>query len=148
MSIEEQRIISYGKNIKDLADRPALTAAELKAMFDGRTDEEVKASINGIIDGLLKESAAGEIGAKDGGLTTTVQAFLNDLRSGKVSSDDIKKIKVGREGSFLDREGGPVAEGLCGGGAHFAEGWGGFHRLGQQSVGLHKRPSQEDHPGI
>ncbi len=64
MSLEERKILGYAKNIKDLPDYPIdrnMTADELKAYFDGRTDEEVMNSINGIIDDLLSPNAASQI---------------------------------------------------------------------------------------
>ena len=62
-----------------------MTAADLKAFFDGRTDKEVKDSINGIVDDLVSTtdgaSGADNIGAtplKLGG-ATKVQGQLEEI---------------------------------------------------------------------
>ena len=85
MAILSRKIITYTQNIKDLADTPALTAAQLKAFFDGRGDNELKTSINGIVDDLSAttdgSSGADQIGAtpvKDGG-AETVQGIIEEL---------------------------------------------------------------------
>lgn len=78
MSIAAQKITEYAKNIADLPDKPQMTAAALKAFFDGRTNEEVKSSINGLVDALISALAAAELGAKDAeGLASTVQEELD-----------------------------------------------------------------------
>jgi hypothetical protein len=86
MAILSRKITAYTQNIKDLADTPALTAAQLKAFFDGRGDNELKASINGIVDDLLAvtdgSSGADQIGAtpvKEGG-AETVQGIMEELK--------------------------------------------------------------------
>lgn len=92
MSLVDHRIVVYEKNIKDLPDRPVMSAANLKAYFDGRTDAEIKEAINGIIDLLIAATGADEIGAQappdvtpvppvgPGGFTT-IQAVLLGLRN-------------------------------------------------------------------
>lgn len=53
--LTDYKITTYQKNIVDLADTPndsGLSPEQLKAMFDGRTDNEVKNAINGIVDTL------------------------------------------------------------------------------------------------
>ena len=62
LSLSDRKITSYSKNIVDLADKPNLTAQELKAYFDGRTDEEIKTAINGIIDDLTGSNGAYNLG--------------------------------------------------------------------------------------
>jgi hypothetical protein len=86
MAILSRKITTYTQNIKDLADTPPLTAAQLKAFFDGRGDNELKTSINGIVDDLSAttdgSSGADQIGAtpvKDGG-AETVQGVLEELK--------------------------------------------------------------------
>jgi hypothetical protein len=86
MAILSRKITTYTQNIKDLADTPALTATQLKAFFDGRGDNELKDSINGIVDDLSATtdgaSGADQIGAtpvKDGG-AETVQGILEELK--------------------------------------------------------------------
>lgn len=54
--LENNKIISYEDNIKDLPDYPSdagYTAAQLKAMFDARSDKEIKEKHNGLIDELV-----------------------------------------------------------------------------------------------
>ena len=90
MALVDNKITLYAKSIASLSDTPnadGLTAAQLKAMFDGRTNEEVKASINGIIDTLLattdSASGADQIGAttlKVGG-ATTVQGQIEEVKA-------------------------------------------------------------------
>ena len=56
MSLENRKITTYEDNIKSLPDYPSdtgITAAQLKAMFDGRTDKEIKEKFNGLIDDLI-----------------------------------------------------------------------------------------------
>ena len=53
MSIKDYKITAYEDNVKSLPDYPSdagYTAAQLKAIFDGRTDKEVKEKHNGLID--------------------------------------------------------------------------------------------------
>ncbi|MBQ6836512.1 MAG: hypothetical protein IJO47_05615, partial [Clostridia bacterium] len=60
-----QKITDYESNIKDLPDRPSsagITTDELKRFFDGRTDKEVKQLFNKLIDELMSEQGAGQIG--------------------------------------------------------------------------------------
>ena len=61
-----RKITNYSANIKDLPNRPSdagISAAELKALFDGRTDKEIKQIFNALIDELIMKSAAGQLGA-------------------------------------------------------------------------------------
>jgi hypothetical protein len=87
MAILSRKITTYTQNVKDLADTPALTATQLKAFFDGRGDNELKTSINGIVDDLSATtdgaSGADQIGAtpvKDGG-AETVQGILEEIKT-------------------------------------------------------------------
>lgn len=84
MSLEEKKISVYSDSIKNLSDCPSddgITAAELKVIFDGRTDKEVKASINGIIDELTSNDAADQIKTKSG-------ESIEEALSGKVSKEE------------------------------------------------------------
>lgn len=77
MALDSKKITSYTDNVKSLSDYPSddgITAAQLKAIFDGRTDKEVKSAINGIIDELTATTGAAQIGTADG---KTVQAALD-----------------------------------------------------------------------
>ena len=71
MALNEKKITSYADNVKSLSDYPSddgITAAQLKAIFDGRTDKEVKSAINGIIDELTATTGAAQLGTKLGNL--------------------------------------------------------------------------------
>ena len=87
MAITSRKITTYADNIVDLADRPnedGISADQLKAIFDGRGDKEIKDSINGIVDDLVATtdgaSGADQIGStalKVGG-AETVQSQLEE----------------------------------------------------------------------
>ena len=83
MSLLDNKIISYTDNIKELPDRPSdegISAEALKAVFDGRTDNEVKSSINNIIDELTLPQAAAQIGADIYGVTAkNIQGVLDSF---------------------------------------------------------------------
>lgn len=84
--IANRKISTYKTSIKALSDTPntdGLTAEDLKALFDGRTDSEVKDSINGIVDDLKSVDGAANIGNApfyDGG-AETIAGQLNELKS-------------------------------------------------------------------
>jgi hypothetical protein len=81
VSIVNNKIEQYSTGVEQLPDQPKMTAAELKAIFDGRSNNEIKAAINGLVEALLDRTAAGEIGAVDPvtAAKTTVQAVLQAL---------------------------------------------------------------------
>lgn len=86
MSLEEKKIKSYADNIKSLSDYPSedgISACELKAMFDGRGDKEIKSSINGIIDELASHSAASQIGSAAGNVQRELDLKV-DAENGEV----------------------------------------------------------------
>lgn len=108
MAIISRKITTYTQNVKDLADVPQLTAAQLKAVFDGRGDNEIKNSINGIIDDLTSivdgTSGADQIGAtplKLGGAETvqgqSEETLLNlETHKGKKDNPhEVTKLQVG-----------------------------------------------------
>lgn len=89
MAFIENKITGYRANIKDLSDTPSadgVSAEQLKALFDGRTDEEILSAVNGVIDELVGPQAAAQIGARTG----TVQQALDAC----VRSGDIKGIRI------------------------------------------------------
>ena len=103
MGILTRKISTYTANIKDLSDSPnkdGVTAAQLKALFDGRTDTEVKNAINGVIDDLLSAtdgaSGADQIGStalKSGG-AVTVQTQLEELKNDKLETSVLETHKA------------------------------------------------------
>ena len=55
MSLENHKITTYQDNVKDLPDYPSdagITALQLKNIFDGRSDKEIKEKFNSLIDEL------------------------------------------------------------------------------------------------
>ncbi len=58
MSFSEHKIINYGSGVSALPDYPSdegYTAAELKAVFDARADNEIKEKHNALVDEVEKE---------------------------------------------------------------------------------------------
>lgn len=101
MSLEEKKISAYSDSIKNLSDCPSddgITAAELKVIFDGRTDKEVKASINGIIDELTSNDAASQIKTKSG---ESIEKVLDS----KVSKEEGKGLSTN---DYTDEEKGAL----------------------------------------
>lgn len=90
MALNNRKITTYANPVANLPDHPSqagFTAAQLKAFFDAKANEEIKAAINGIIDDLIavidSASGADNIGATaitdlDG---ATVQAILESMRN-------------------------------------------------------------------
>lgn len=81
--IQDRKIINLAKPITELADRPALSAADLKEYFDGNA-EQIKTSFNGVIDdlgALGDESGASNIGYKKHthGNSYSVQGSVDEL---------------------------------------------------------------------
>ena len=65
MNLDETKISSYAENIKDLPNQPSaagISAAALKAFFDGRTDKEVKDKHNLLVDKLKEGGIEGFAG--------------------------------------------------------------------------------------
>lgn len=94
MALTERKITTWTKPISSLADRPQMSAAELKAAFDSNANE-IKPKFNGLVDDLIGAGGASEIGANlDGVAGTNVQALLAalkaliDLRETTVSADE------------------------------------------------------------
>lgn len=81
-----EKLNSFNKKVSDLADKPLMTSAELKAQFDAAPDE-VRVYLNKLIDSLLK-TTSGDSGAKNIGATgingltgSNVQALLESLKA-------------------------------------------------------------------
>lgn len=88
MVLEENKITSYIDNIKDLPNRPSdagYTGEQLKAIFDGRTDKEVKEKHNALIDELVA------LGVPDLVQSESIQAI-------RVNEDDV--IEVTEDGNI------------------------------------------------
>ena len=81
-----QKLLTFAKTVSDLADKPALTPAALKAQFDS-SPNELKDALNALID-ALKLTTTGDSGAKNLGATTIsgltgtdVQSLLESLKA-------------------------------------------------------------------
>jgi len=106
--LTDRKITTYQDNVKVLSDTPSsdgVTAEQLKNIFDGRTDKEIKDSINGIVDDLTSitdgSSGADNIGAtalKESG-ATTVQGQLEELNNEKVSVIGLASSTDGSSGA-------------------------------------------------
>lgn len=82
------KITEYLTGIKNLPNRPSdagITPDELKALFDARTDNEVKQAFNALIDELMALTAAAQLGAgtlsEDDVSDNNIQAKLMYLRA-------------------------------------------------------------------
>lgn len=97
MALSNRKITVYANPVANLPDHPSqtgFTAAQLKAAFDAIANEEVKTTINGIIDDVIATSD-GASGADQVGATAitdldgaTVQAILESLRNKLKSTVD------------------------------------------------------------
>jgi len=70
MALNDHRIVNYSNPVSSLPDHPSaegITAAQLKAVFDSNANNEIKTSVNGIINNLLSktinDSGADNIGS-------------------------------------------------------------------------------------
>ena len=84
---------STGKDISGLADRPALTAAQLKARFDALVKDLLAGRINGVIDLLAGTGGAAALGTAAG---KTVEAELGEAV--KWATSDIRYIRLDASG--------------------------------------------------
>lgn len=74
-----QKLTAFTKKVADLADKPTLTPAELKAQFDAAPDE-VREYLNNLIDALQK-TTAGDSGAKNIGATAIAGLAGGDIQT-------------------------------------------------------------------
>lgn len=96
MSLTDLKITAAdytGKDISGLADRPALTAAQLKARFDALVKDLLAGRINGVIDLLAGTGGAAELGTAAG---KTVEAELGEAV--KWATSDIRYIRLDASG--------------------------------------------------
>lgn len=84
--LNDYKINTFSKPVSALADRPRLTPAELKTWFDSNSTNEVKTSINNLIDALVALNGANEIGANVEGIAQ--QTVFGVLTALKVLIDD------------------------------------------------------------
>jgi len=80
MSIQENKITIWTNPVVNEADRPQRSAADMKAVFDSNSNQ-LKESLNAVIDALLSTDGAGNIGAAVSGMDgATVAALLAELK--------------------------------------------------------------------
>ena len=94
--LQDNKITNYETSISSLPNKIENNATWLKAQFDGRTDNEVKESINGIIDNLNAVTGASEIGVVvPTGVTgdSNVQSVINGLK--KYTDDKVIEAGAG-----------------------------------------------------
>ena len=82
-----------GQNVKALDDRPTISAAELKAVFDHDSEEIIAKRINGIIDDLTGTDGASNIGTTEG-------KSLGEILVELVRSEGINGLRIGPSGNF------------------------------------------------
>ncbi len=89
MSISNYRLSQFEKSIASLPDRPAehgFSAQQLKELFDSRTDNEVKESINGIIDELAAPEGGTQIGYEGTVGANTLTGAIDRLNATKLTT--------------------------------------------------------------
>jgi hypothetical protein len=68
MSFKDLKITTYQDSVSALPDYPSdagITAAQLKAVFDGRTDKEIKQKFNALIDEIITKFGLVEVDIAD-----------------------------------------------------------------------------------
>lgn len=68
MDLKNLKITNYEDSVSALPDYPSdagITAAQLKAVFDGRTDKEIKQKFNALIDELITKFGIVEVDIAD-----------------------------------------------------------------------------------
>ena len=83
MALTDNKINTFTKPVSTMPDSPTqsgLTATQIKAWFDSNTVTECKTSINGIVDGIIANTGASEIGAQDiTDADITVQGHIDNV---------------------------------------------------------------------
>lgn len=98
MDFTRFKIAEYQDNIKGLPDKIENRAAWLKAKFDGRTDKEVKESLNGLLDFLSSMNIAGiyvgESEPEDENINIWIDTSeSSDLPFGGVTNERVSKLE-------------------------------------------------------
>ncbi len=99
MSFKDLKITTYQDSVSALPDYPSdagITAAQLKAVFDGRTDKEIKEKFNALIEELITKFGLVEVAIVDEVEThqnsaDAHEALFNAIRA-MITSGDIKKL--------------------------------------------------------
>ena len=98
-------------NISALADKPTCTAEELKAFFD-EAGMEIKDFINSFITALESNTAASNIGTKNGNLEDVLATFIQATGIKKIRLNADNAIEVSTDGItyFLTSSSGHIIE--------------------------------------
>ncbi|MCI5923990.1 MAG: hypothetical protein SOR38_07545 [Oscillospiraceae bacterium] len=91
-----------GKNVSALPDRPGeagMTAAQLKAAFDRSGEEVIASHINGLIDVLVGDTGADQIGTQSGD-------SVGKLLTKAVNSETVRHLKKDAKGALMISENG------------------------------------------
>ena len=118
MGIEQYKIDSFKKPVSALADTPQMSADELKAWFDSNTTDELKTSVNGIVDAVLdmEADAAGVVEALDGKVDKELGKGLSendytDEEKQKVESTAASLTALEHNTTLIQNSGGGFAAG-------------------------------------
>ena len=87
-----------GKNVSALPDRPGeagMTAAQLKAAFDRSGEEVIASHINGLIDVLVGDTGADQIGTQSGD-------SVGKLLTKAVNSETVRHLKKDAKGALMN----------------------------------------------
>jgi hypothetical protein len=100
-----QKLESFTKDVSDLATKPALDPAALKAQFDAAPDE-LRQYFNKLVDALVKNTS-GDSGAKNIGATnitgltgSDVQSLLESMYA-KLASAGIEVMSTNANGTYI-----------------------------------------------
>jgi hypothetical protein len=82
---------NFTKKVTDLPDQPSptYTASDIKSHFETPSNE-LKSTVNKLVDDLNSPQAAGKVGALNGVNTTNVQAELSRLQKDKASNSRVE----------------------------------------------------------
>ena len=114
--ITNRKITTWEKPVSAEADRPQRTATELKAVFDGNS-EQLKSSVNGLIDDLTGSAGAESIGSPSlpgivaNGLWAQIVAFFAKV-FGIVRTDQPSNRYLNGAGQYTVPSVGAAANGL------------------------------------
>ena len=112
MNLKEYKITAYADSVAALPDYPSdagYSAAQLKAIFDGRTDNEIKQKFNALIDelvtrfGQVEVDIADEVEAHNGisdahqGLFSTIHERIAEIIGDNISIHIALDEKAGSE---------------------------------------------------
>ena len=110
MSFKDLKITTYQDSVSALPDYPSdagITAAQLKAVFDGRTDKEIKTKFNALIDEIVEKFGLVEVDIADAvenhnqyedaheGLFAEIREMIVNAVSDKVTEEELEPIISG-----------------------------------------------------